>query len=86
MYGAAFQVVGLVVFIACEKISTPTCSAKFISTVTCQLLEINSNENQMSGHCTKTMTRVANKCRLRHGIHRIQWLSMLPDLNPIENV
>ena len=33
MYGAAFQLVDLVVFIAFEKISTPTLSAKFLGTV-----------------------------------------------------
>ena len=55
--GAVFLAVGLVVFIASEEILTPTCSAKFLSTVFGQLLEINSDENQRSGHYKRTMTR-----------------------------
>ena len=34
----------------------------------------------------KHMSKLATKWRLRHGIHRILWPSMSPDLNPIENV
>ena len=34
----------------------------------------------------KHMSKLATKCRLRHGIDRIQWSSMSLDLNPIENV
>ena len=60
MCEAAFRAVGLIVFIGSEEISTPTCSAKFISTVCRQLLEINLDENQMSEHCRKTMT--GNTC------------------------
>ena len=34
----------------------------------------------------KHMSKIATKWRLRHGIDRIHWPSMLPDLNTIENV
>ena len=82
---------GLVVFIASEEISTPTCSAKFISTVFCQLLEINFDENQMSGHLQedsdpKHMSELENEWQLKHEIHRIRRPSMSLDLKPIENV
>ena len=53
MCEAASRAVSLIVFIAVEEISTPTYSEKFISTVCCQQLEINLNENQMSKHCRK---------------------------------
>ena len=32
------------------------------------------------------MSKLANEWRLRHGIHRFQWLSMLPDLNPVQKM
>ena len=90
MCGAAFRAVDLAVFIAPTEISTPTYSANFISTVSCQLLEINLDENRMSGRCRKTvirnMSKLANECRWKHGIHRIQRPSMSPDLNLIESV
>ena len=57
MCKATFRAVGLVMFIASEEILTPTCSENFLSTVSCQLLEINLDENQMSGCCRKTTTR-----------------------------
>ena len=57
MCRAAFRAVDLVVFIASKEISTPTYSAKFLSTAFYQLLEINLDENQMSGYCRKTMIR-----------------------------
>ena len=34
----------------------------------------------------KHMSKLANEWRLKRGIHRIQWSSMSPDLNPIENM
>ena len=34
----------------------------------------------------KHMSKLENEWRLKHGIHRIQWPSMSPDFNPIENV
>ena len=50
MCEATFPAVGLVIFIASEEMSTATCSAKFLSIVSRHLLEINLDENQMSGH------------------------------------
>ena len=34
----------------------------------------------------KHMSKLANEWKLKHGIHRIQWPSTSPDLNPIEKV
>ena len=76
MCGATFRAVALVVFMAFEPTSMPICSAKLRSIVSCQLLKINLDENQMSGHLQdndpKHMSKLANEWRLKHGIYRIQ--------------
>ena len=92
MCGAAFRAVGLFVFIASEEISTPTCSAKILSNY-CLLSTARNQFGRKSNKWTlqedndpKHMAILAKEWRLKHRIHRIQWPSTSPDLNPIESM
>ena len=88
MRGAAFQTVGLVVSICFRENLNADLLCKIhryclLPTARNQFGRKSNEWTLQEDNDSKHMSKLANEWRLKHGIYRIQWPSMSPDLNPI---